>query len=136
MQFKKYFALVLTGAALAVSGVAQAWPDRPIELVVGFAPGGGTDITARTLAKFMEEELGQTVTVLNKPGASGAIGLSYVGRAKPDGYTVAMTNMPGLVSLPIERKPGFTLDRFTYLANLVSDPSPRSEEPRVGKEGV
>src|SRR3546814_19810551 len=86
MQFKKYFALVLTGAALAVSGVAQAWPDRPIELVVGFAPGGGTDITARTLAKFMEEELGQTVTVLNKPGASGAIGLSYVGRAKPDGY--------------------------------------------------
>src|SRR3546814_218769 len=123
MQFKKYFALVLTGAALAVSGVAQAWPDRPIELVVGFAPGGGTDITARTLAKFMEEELGQTVTVLNKPGASGAIGLSYVGRAKPDGYTVAMTNMPGLVSLPIERKPGFTLDSFTYLANLVRDPS-------------
>lgn len=123
MQLKKYLALTLTGAAMAVSGVAQAWPDRPIELVVGFAPGGGTDITARTLARFMEAELGQTITVLNKPGASGAIGLSYVSRAKPDGYTVGMTNMPGLVSLPIERKPGFTLDSFTYLANLVRDPS-------------
>jgi tripartite-type tricarboxylate transporter receptor subunit TctC len=63
------------------------------------------------------------VTVINKPGASGAIGLSYVGRAKPDGYTLGMTNMPGLVSLPIERDAGFTLDSFTYLANLVRDPS-------------
>ncbi|MYN14365.1 tripartite tricarboxylate transporter substrate binding protein [Pusillimonas sp. TS35] len=123
MQFKQYVAAALAGTALMVSGAAQAWPDRPIELVVGFAPGGGTDITARSLAKFMEEELGQTVTVLNKPGASGAIGLAYVGRAKADGYTLGMTNMPGLVSLPIERQPGFTLDSFTYLANLVRDPS-------------
>lgn len=123
MKLKTYFSLVLTGAALAVSGVAQAWPDRPIELVVGFAPGGGTDITARTLAKFMEDELGKPVTVINKPGASSAIALSYVARSKPDGYTIAMTNMPGLVSLPIERDAGFTLDSFTYLANLVRDPS-------------
>lgn len=123
MKLKTYFSLVLTGAALAVSGAAQAWPDRPIELVVGFAPGGGTDITARTLAKFLEDELGKPVTVINKPGASGAIGLAYVGRSKPDGYTIGMTNMPGLVSLPIERDAGFTLDSFTYLGNLVRDPS-------------
>lgn len=123
MKLKTYFSLVLTGAALAVSGAAQAWPDRPIELIVGFAPGGGTDITARTLAKFMEDELGKPVTVMNRPGASGAIGLNYVGHAKPDGYTIGMTNMPGLVSLPIERDAGFTLDSFTFLANLVRDPS-------------
>lgn len=123
MNFKQCFTAAVFGVALAASGSAFAWPDRPIELIVGFAPGGGTDLTARTLAKYLEQDLGQTVTVINKPGASGAIGLAYVGRAKPDGYTLAMTNMPGLVSLPIERKAGFTLDSFTYLANLVRDPS-------------
>ncbi|NMK45165.1 tripartite tricarboxylate transporter substrate binding protein [Achromobacter sp. Bel] len=114
-------ALTVTGLCAALP--AWAWPDHPIELIVGFAPGGGTDLTARSLAVFLEKELGATVVVQNKPGASSAIALSYVARAKPDGYTLAMTNMPGLVSLPIERKAGFATDDFTYLANLVRDPS-------------
>ncbi|RAP63258.1 hypothetical protein A6B37_12560 [Achromobacter sp. HZ01] len=119
---------IVARAALSIAGLcaavpAWAWPDRPIELVVGFAPGGGTDLTARALAVFLEKELGATVVVQNKPGASSAIALAYVARAKPDGYTLAMTNMPGLVSLPIERKPGFGGGDFTYLANLVRDPS-------------
>ena len=114
----------LLGLAMVLPGVSlAAWPDRPLELVVGFAPGGGTDLTARSLALFLKKELGQTVTVLNKPGASGAIALSYVARSKPDGNTLAITNMPGLVSLPIERDPGFDLDSFTYISNLVRDPS-------------
>ncbi|CAM3928529.1 tripartite tricarboxylate transporter substrate binding protein [Bordetella muralis] len=114
---------VFSVATLCATLPAWAWPDRPIELIVGFAPGGGTDITARSLAVFLEKELGTTVVVQNKPGASSAIALSYVARAKPDGYTLAMTNMPGLVSLPIERDAGFTTADFTYLANLVRDPS-------------
>lgn len=114
---------VLTLTGLCAASPAWAWPDHPIELIVGFAPGGGTDLTARSLAMFLEKELGTTVVVQNKPGASSAIALSYVARAKPDGYTLAMTNMPGLVSLPIERKAGFITDDFTYLANLVRDPS-------------
>lgn len=113
----------LSVAALCAAWPAWAWPDHPIELVVGFAPGGGTDLTARSLAVFLEKELGTTIVVQNKPGASSAIALSYVARAKPDGYTLAMTNMPGLVSLPVERKAGFTTGDFTYLANLVRDPS-------------
>ncbi len=107
----------------AGAGAACAWPDKPIEIVVGFVPGGGTDITARTLAVFLEKELGSAVVVVNKPGASGAIALASVARAKPDGYTLAMTNMPGLLTLPIERDAGFVPTDFTYLANLVSDPS-------------
>lgn len=114
---------VFSVTMLCASLPAWAWPERPIELIVGFAPGGGTDITARSLAVFLEKELGTTVVVQNKPGASSAIALSYVARAKPDGYTLAMTNMPGLVSLPIERDAGFTTTDFTYLANLVRDPS-------------
>jgi Uncharacterized protein conserved in bacteria len=124
MCLRKFLAgLAVAAAGLGAGGLAFAWPDRPIELVVGFAPGGGTDLTARALAVFLEKELGGSVVVVNKPGASSAIALSYVARAKPDGYTLAMTNMPGLVSLPIERDPGFAVDDFTYLANLVRDPS-------------
>lgn len=118
----------LVGCALFMlssvfAGPVWAWPDRPIEIVVGFAPGGGTDITARTLAVYLEKELGSSVLVVNKPGASGAIALASVARAKPDGYTLAMTNMPGLLTIPIERDAGFVPSDFTYLANLVSDPS-------------
>lgn len=120
---KTFVRAVFSAAVLCAAMPAWAWPDRPIELVVGFAPGGGTDLTARALAVYLEKELGTTVVVQNKPGASSAIALSYVARAKPDGYTLAMTNMPGLVSLPIERDAGFTTADFTYLANLVRDPS-------------
>lgn len=109
--------------ASAYGAMACAWPDKPIEIVVGFAPGGGTDITARTLALYLEKELGGSVVITNKPGASGSIGLSYVARAKPDGYILGMTNMPGLLSIPIEREAGYQPSDFTYLANLVSDPS-------------
>ena len=128
-SLRKLLAGLLAGmASLGAAAPAWAWPDRPIELIVGFAPGGGTDLTARALAVFLEKELGGSVVVVNKPGASSAIALAYVARAKPDGYTLAMTNMPGLVSLPIERDPGFSADDFTYLANLVRDPSAFSVE--------
>ncbi|NKE69068.1 tripartite tricarboxylate transporter substrate binding protein [Ramlibacter sp. RBP-2] len=119
---------LLAGTAVAISALcasapAFAWPDRPIEIVVGFAAGGGTDITARTLAQHLGKALGGQVVVNNKPGASGAIGLSYVARAKADGYTLGMTNFPGVLTLPIERDAGFTTADFTYLGNLVRDPS-------------
>ncbi len=114
-------ALVLVCVGLFATS-AQAWPDRPIEIVVGFAPGGGTDITARTLATYLEKELGGSVVIVNKSGASGAIGLSYVARSKPDGHTLGMTNMPGLLTIPIEREAGYVPSDFTYLANLVRDP--------------
>lgn len=114
-------ALCIVGAFFA--GSAWAWPDKPIEIVVGFAAGGGTDITARLLAPHLAKALGGTVLVVNKPGASGAIALAHVANAQPDGYTLGMTNMPGLLTLPIERDAGFKYGDFTYIANLVRDPS-------------
>ena len=115
--------LALGALGALASASAWSWPDKPVEIVVGFAPGGGTDITARTLATFLGKALGGTVLVVNKPGASGAIGLAYVARAPADGYTLGMTNMPGLLTLPIERDAGFKSGDFTYIANLVRDPS-------------
>ncbi|WP_424136749.1 tripartite tricarboxylate transporter substrate binding protein [Roseomonas chloroacetimidivorans] len=100
------------------------WPERPVEIVVGFSAGGGTDITARTFARFLEKEIGGAVVVNNRPGASGEIALAAVARGRPDGHTLGITNMPGLVTLPIERRtPQFALNDFEYVANLVSDPS-------------
>lgn len=122
-QIHRLFGCALCMLTSVFATPVWAWPDRPIEIVVGFAPGGGTDITARTLAVYLEKELGSSVVVVNKPGASGAIALAAVARAKPDGYTLAMTNMPGLLTIPIERDAGFVPSDFTYLANLVSDPS-------------
>ncbi|MFC7738329.1 tripartite tricarboxylate transporter substrate binding protein [Roseomonas sp. GCM10028921] len=112
--------------SLARPALAQSsrWPERPVEIVVGFSAGGGTDITARTFARFLEKEIGGAVVVSNRPGASGEIALAAVARARPDGHMLGITNMPGLVTLPIERRnPQFALDDFEYVANLVSDPS-------------
>lgn len=127
----KFTTKLVAAASFALAGLASsapawaAWPERPIELVVGFAPGGGTDITARTLAQHLGQVLGTSVVVNNKPGASGALGLAYVARAKADGYTLGMTNYPGLLTLPIERQAqaGFATADFAYLGNLVRDPS-------------
>ena len=80
-------ALIVCGAFSMPAASAAAWPDRPIRLVVPYAPGGSTDIVARQYAKFISETLGQSVVVENKPGAATNIGNETVARAEPDGYT-------------------------------------------------
>ncbi|MDC7786960.1 tripartite tricarboxylate transporter substrate binding protein [Rhodoplanes sp. TEM] len=129
--FTRRTLLAAAGLSLAAPAVlrAQTYPSRPIELYVGFAPGGGTDITARTFAKFLETELGGSVLVVNKPGASGEIALAQVARAEPDGHTLGITNMPGFVTIPIERKAQYRLDDFHLVANLVADSSAFSVAP-------
>jgi tripartite-type tricarboxylate transporter receptor subunit TctC len=81
---------LIAAAALAapLAAAAQAWPARPIRVMVGFAPGGGTDIVARTLAPRLSELLGQQVIIENRAGASGTIAADLVAKAAPDGYTL------------------------------------------------
>lgn len=94
----------LAGAALATATLgaasAQDYPSRTIEWVVPYAPGGGTDIVARVLAQHMGPELGQTMVVVNKPGAATAIGAEYVARSKPDGYTLLSADTATLAANP------------------------------------
>ena len=76
-------------ALIAASAfAADPYPTKPIRMIVGFAPGGGTDLTARPVAQKMSELLGQQVIVENRPGAAGNIATEQVARAAPDGYTI------------------------------------------------
>ena len=93
------------GAALsllsaAAAGIAQPYPDRPIQLVVGFPPGGGVDIVARQLAERLSEQLGQRVTVENRAGAAGNVAMEHVARSRADGYTLLMGNLGMLSANP------------------------------------
>lgn len=92
-QTVRYLGLSVLGALLASSALqasAQSWPTKPVHLIVGFAPGGGTDIVARALSVTMTTALGQSFVVENKAGAAGTIGADNVAKSAPDGYTLLM----------------------------------------------
>lgn len=109
--------------ALGCDAAHAAFPEQPINLVVPFPAGAGTDLTARTIAACMQTKIaGARFVVLNKPGAAGDIALSYLAHAEPNGYTIGIVNTPGIVSLPIERKRNYSLESFDFIANLVEDP--------------
>jgi tripartite-type tricarboxylate transporter receptor subunit TctC len=86
--------------ALAPGAQAQTFPDKPIQLIIGFPPGGGVDIVARQLADKLSEVLGQRVIVDNRAGAGGNVAMELVARSKPDGYTLLMGNLGMLSANP------------------------------------
>lgn len=85
---------------LAMGGSAQAFPDKPVQLVVPFSPGGGTDVLARLVGQRLSEELGQQVVIDNRGGAGGSIGAAHAAAAKPDGYTLLIFNALPHTSAP------------------------------------
>jgi tripartite-type tricarboxylate transporter receptor subunit TctC len=118
--------LALTGLGLLTPPAFAAWPnDKPIELVVGFSPGGGTDVMARVRGRFVEKRLGDgaRIVVINKPGSGGEIAAAHVQNAKPDGYTLGMVNVPGYVFLPMVRKTMYQPEQIRLIARLVDDPA-------------
>jgi tripartite-type tricarboxylate transporter receptor subunit TctC len=118
-----FFACLL---APLVAG-AQEFPNRGIQMIVAFPPGGVADITARPTAAAMEKVFKQPVSVLNRPGAAGAVGNSAVANAKPDGYTILMA-LSSISVIPaadelFSRKPAYSLDQFAPIALVSADPT-------------
>ncbi|WP_408010212.1 tripartite tricarboxylate transporter substrate binding protein [Pseudalkalibacillus sp. A8] len=100
------------------------FPNKPINIIVAYDAGGGTDTTARSLQPYLEKELGVPVNIINKPGGSGWVGWTEIANAEPDGYTIGYLNSPnfasGLINPTMERS--IDLEDFTILSNHVADP--------------
>jgi tripartite-type tricarboxylate transporter receptor subunit TctC len=116
--------IMVLGLGLAPGISAAAYPEKPINLIIAYAPGGGSDLVMRTLAPYIEKELGNgaKIVIYNRPGAGGAIGFGELARAAPDGYTIGMINTPNVLTIPIERKSTFSWQSFDLLGNIVDDP--------------
>jgi len=94
MLMQRIATACVLGCGLVLGAHAADFPDRPIHLVVPFPPGGVADTVARTISQEVAREIGQPVLIDNKPGASGIIGAEFVARAKPDGHTLLLANLP------------------------------------------
>lgn len=120
----KFKLALLSMAALTQLTQAQPteFPTRAITLVVNANPGGNQDQWARVLATKMGTVLGQPVVVLNKAGAGGAVALTYLANAKPDGYTIGSVQTSSLILLPRREKTAYSLTDFTYIAGAADQP--------------
>ena len=101
------FKALMFGLVILCLGTAPAraeFPDKPIKIVVPFSPGGGTDMVARTIGTLMAQDLGQSVIIENKPGASTMIGTDAVAKSAPDGYTMVMATLAHAVNPSLQPK--------------------------------
>lgn len=113
-------------AWFAVAAAQERYPTKPVNLVVPFPPSGAADLAARPIASELSKVLGQQLVVLNRTGAGGAIGMTQVANAAPDGYTLLVT-LPSIAIIPEaeavnDRKPPYRLDQFTPIARITADP--------------
>lgn len=118
--------LILLLAAVEGSG-QEKYPDRPITIVVPFPPGGVADLTARPVAAALEKVLKNPVVVVNKTGAAGAVGMSFVANSKADGYNLLMA-LSSISIIPeadklFDRKPAYTMDQLIPIALISADPT-------------
>ena len=100
---------------------AQNWPTRPVTLVVGFAPGGGTDVLGRIIGKRLSEVLGQQVVIENIGGAGGMVGSARVVKAAPDGYTIVMGTRADAINQTLYKKPLYDLKTDLVPVVLIAD---------------
>lgn len=129
--------LALMGFSAAPPAGAADYPDRPIKMLVGFLPGGGTDVTARLLASKLSEKLGQTVVVENRPGAGGMIATAAVARAAPDGYTMLMAANADAVQHLMHKDMSYDLLKdFAPVSLVVTAPFALTVKPTLPVENV
>jgi tripartite-type tricarboxylate transporter receptor subunit TctC len=119
--------LILIFGMTAESSAQEKYPDRPITIVAPFPPGGVADLTARPVAAALDKVLKNPVVVVNKTGAAGAVGMSFVANSKPDGYNLLMA-LSSISIIPeadklFDRKPAYTMDQLIPIALVSADPT-------------
>ncbi len=107
--------LLAAGAFAATSAVAQDYPNRQVNMVIPFPPGGNTDLMGRALQAELAKALGQSVVVINKGGAGGTLGVIEVSATRPDGYTIGLTPNNPLTAQPHVQKLPYSMDSFKYV---------------------
>jgi tripartite-type tricarboxylate transporter receptor subunit TctC len=129
--------LSLTAGALACQALsriarAQAYPSRPVRLIVPFGPGGGTDVAGRLIGQWLSERLGQQFVIENRPGAGSNIGTEAVVRATPDGYTLALIGAPSAINATLYQNLSFNFSRdIAPVAMIVRFPNIMVVNPSV-----
>ncbi|HQD83287.1 MAG TPA: tripartite tricarboxylate transporter substrate binding protein [Quisquiliibacterium sp.] len=128
----------LLAATLASPLSAQTWPERPIRIVVGFAPGGFTDVLARMVGQKLQERLGQPVVIENKAGAAGTVGADLVAKSKPDGYTLLLghSNSNSVAPALYPKLPYDAVKDFTPIVRIASTPLLLAVNPSVAARDV
>jgi|KBSSwiStaDraftv2_1062776.scaffolds.fasta_scaffold23950_6 tripartite-type tricarboxylate transporter receptor subunit TctC len=140
MKRRRFLRMTVGAVALpAISRMAwaQAYPSRPVRIVVGFAAGGPTDIIARLIGQFLSERLGQQFIVENRPGAGGNIGAEAVVRAQPDGYTLLLVSAANAISATLYDRLSFVFLRdIAPIAGIVRVPNVMEVHPSVPAKTV
>jgi len=121
------FAVAIVSAAqsmLATAAAQESYPTRPVRIIVPFAPGGSTDALARIVAESLTNQLGQPVVVENRPGAGGNIGMAFVAKAPPDGYTFALVSSSIVINPALYKSVPFNAETdFEAVSYIASAPS-------------
>ena len=137
MRSSTLLAVLAIAAIPAVAPAQESYPARPIRLIVPFAPGGGTDITARAVAVRLTESFGQSVVVDNRPGANGTIGVDLTANSAPDGYTITMISSSHAVNVGLYPKlPYDLLKDLTPVTQATSQPYAMVIHPSIPAKTV
>jgi tripartite-type tricarboxylate transporter receptor subunit TctC len=123
LHMKRWLVILIAVVAATLSAHAETFPSRTIRIIVPYAPGGSIDLTARVIAKNLQDSVGQSVIVENKPGANAAIGIEDLMRSEPDGYTlIILSDSPVTINVHLTRVNYDPLTDLVPISKVVSSP--------------
>jgi tripartite-type tricarboxylate transporter receptor subunit TctC len=129
-------AAVLIGALACASAWAQAWPSRPITLIAPSTPGSAPDVLSRTLGQKLSEQLGQSIVVLNRPGAGTNVGTQALTQAAPDGYTILLGSIANTLNPHIMSRVGYRIEDLAPISSVAAAPDVLVVHPSVAASSV